>query len=81
MIEIKPELDLFLWGYDLNLNKFFDQLQQVLQVLFVIGRFFSSNTKETNSIRPVYYSILNSFGQRSQYMSIKFPLYKQSENP
>ena len=31
--------------------------------------------------RPVYYSILNSFGQRSQYISIKFPLHKQSENP
>ena len=30
---------------------------------------------------PVYYSILNSFGQRSQYRSIKFPLHKQSENP
>ena len=33
------------------------------------------------SSRPVYYSILNSFGQRSQYISIKFPLHKQSENP
>ena len=30
--------------------------------------------------RPVYYSILNSFGQRSQYISIKFPLHKPSEN-
>ena len=26
------------------------------------------------SSRPVYYSILNSFGQKSQYISIKFPL-------
>ena len=25
--------------------------------------------------------ILNTFGQRSQYISIKFPLHKQSENP
>ena len=33
------------------------------------------------SSRQVYYSILNSFGQISQYISIKFPLYKQSENP
>ena len=31
------------------------------------------------SSRPVYYSILNSFGQR--YISIKFPLHKRSENP
>jgi hypothetical protein len=32
------------------------------------------------SSRPVYYSILNSLGQRSQYVSLKFPLHKQSEN-
>ena len=31
--------------------------------------------------RPVYYSILNSFDQRSQHISIKFPLHKQSEKP
>ena len=31
--------------------------------------------------RPVYYSILNSFGRRSQYISINFPLHKQFENP
>ena len=37
--------------------------------------------RKVASSRPVYYSILNSFGQRSQYISIKFPLYKQSENP
>ena len=29
----------------------------------------------------VYYSILNSFGQRSQYISIKFSLHKLSDNP
>ena len=29
---------------------------------------------------PVYNSILNSLRQRSQYISIKFPLKKQSEN-
>jgi magnesium-transporting ATPase (P-type) len=32
------------------------------------------------SIRPVCYSILELFGQRSQYVSIKFPLHKPSEN-
>ena len=37
--------------------------------------------RKVASSRPVYYSILNSFGQRSQYISIKFPLHKQSENP
>ena len=31
------------------------------------------------SSRPVYYSILDSFGQRSQYISIKFRLHKQCE--
>ena len=37
--------------------------------------------RKVTSSRPIYYSILNSFGQRSQYISIKFPLHKQSENP
>ena len=32
------------------------------------------------SNRPVYYSILELFGQRSQYISIKFLLHKPSEN-
>ena len=31
--------------------------------------------------RPVYYSTLNSFGQRSQYISIKLPRHKQFKNP
>jgi hypothetical protein len=33
------------------------------------------------SSRPVYYSILNSFGQRSTYISIKLPLPKLSKSP
>ena len=32
------------------------------------------------SSRSVYYSILEFFGQRSQYIRIKFPLHKPSEN-
>ena len=36
--------------------------------------------RKVASSRPVYYSILNSFGQRSQYISTKFPLHKLSEN-
>ena len=32
------------------------------------------------SSRPVYYTILELFGQRSQYISMKFPLHKPSEN-
>ena len=36
---------------------------------------------KVRSSRPVYYSILELFGQRSQYISIKFLLHKQSENP
>ena len=31
--------------------------------------------------RPVYYSIFDNFVQRSQYVSIKILLHKQSENP
>ena len=37
--------------------------------------------RKVSSSRPVYYSISEPFGQRSQYISIKFPLHKQSENP
>jgi hypothetical protein len=36
--------------------------------------------RKVTSIRPVYYSILELFDQRSQYISIKFPLHKPSEN-
>ena len=36
--------------------------------------------RKVASSRPVYYSILNSLCQRSQYISIKFLLHKQSEN-
>ena len=31
--------------------------------------------RKVTSSKPVYYSILNSLGQRSQYISIKFPLH------
>jgi hypothetical protein len=47
-----------------------------------ITRFQNPKThRKVASSRPVYYSILNPFGQRSQYISIRFPLHKQSENP
>ena len=36
--------------------------------------------RKVASSRPVYYSILDSFGQRSQYIRIKFPLHKQSRD-
>ena len=36
--------------------------------------------RKVASSRPVYYSILQLFDQRSQYISIKFPLHKPSEN-
>ena len=32
--------------------------------------------RKVPSSRPVYYSILETFDQRSQYISIKFPLHK-----
>ena len=37
--------------------------------------------RKVASSRPVNYSILELFGQRSQYISIKIPPHKQSENP
>ena len=40
-----------------------------------------SSVKSKAADRSTIYSILNSFGQRSQYISIKFPIHKQSENP
>ena len=40
-----------------------------------------STYRKDASSRPVYYSILEPFGQRSQYISIKFTLHKPSENP
>ena len=36
--------------------------------------------RKVASSRPVYYSILELFGQRSQYIGMKFPLHKASEN-
>ena len=41
----------------------------------------SNKYHKVASSRPFYYSILESFGQRSEYISIKFPLHKESENP
>ena len=40
--------------------------------------FEQGNYRKVANNRPVYYSILDSLGQRSQY---KYPLHKQSENP
>ena len=37
--------------------------------------------RKVASSRPVYYSILELFGQRPQYISIKFSFHKPSENP
>ena len=48
----------------------------IIYLLHVILRYH-----KVASSRPVYYSILQPFDQRSQYISIKFPLHKQSENP
>ena len=36
--------------------------------------------RKVASSRPVYYSILDPLAQRSQYISIKFLLHKQSED-
>ena len=49
----------------------------------IFQTFWKTHTLKSRALgsRPVYYSILKSFGQRSQYISIKPPLHKQSENP
>ena len=39
-------------------------------------RSYMVSYRKVASSRPVYYSILDSLGQRSQYISIKFPLHK-----
>ena len=36
--------------------------------------------RKVASSRPVYYSILQLFDQRSQYIQVKYPLHKPSEN-
>ena len=42
---------------------------------FCCGNYSRKETVKMH-LCSVYYSILNSFGQRSQYISIKFPLHK-----
>ena len=41
----------------------------------------SNKYRKVASSRPVYYSILELLGQRSQYIRVKFALHKPSENP
>ena len=50
------------------------------QVIYEVFIKMKLNYRKVASSRPVYYLILENFGQRSQYISIKFPLHKESEN-
>ena len=59
---------IFLWTYILEMYE---------QINFTTSDF---TYHKVASSRPVYNSILELFGQRSQYISIKFPLHKPSEN-
>ena len=54
----------------------------LLYTLLLTGLEGSTNHayRKVASSRPVYYSISDSLGQRTQYISVKFPLHKQSEN-
>ena len=45
------------------------------------GIYVQYSYRKVTSSRLAYYSILDSFVQRSQYISIKFPIHKQTENP
>ena len=71
----------------LELGKFFgcifkrDSLWALLRIWFVVIVLSKFIYRKVASSRPVYYSILDSLDQRSQYISIKFPLHKHSENP
>ena len=63
------------------------QLKDVYQLKLKVAKSQKSlpysqiKNRKVASSRPVYYLILNSLGQRSQYISINFSLHKQSENP
>ena len=57
------------------------EVQPLPVLVWAHRKYFSFQCHKVVSSRLVYYSILNSFGKRSQYISIKFALHKQSENP
>ena len=50
------------------------------EIIFEVALLFYMYRKVASS-RLVYYSILNTFGKRSHYISILFTLHKKSENP
>ena len=63
---------------------FFSTNKHCGSLWFSAGKFklyLANHYRKVASSRLVYYSILNYFDQRSQYMSIKFPLHKKSDNP
>merc|ERR1719400_875490 len=45
-----------------------------------MGTYFFLIYRKVTSSRPVHYSISDLLSQRSQYIHIKFPLHKESEN-
>ena len=62
-------------------NLFYKKQWQIDNLRLIVSRFMNTYTyHKVASSRVVYYSISNSFGQRSHYISIKFPLHKPSEN-
>ena len=54
---------------------------QIIITLYLFNPILETIYHKVGSSRPVYYSILDLLGQRSQYIRIRFPLHKQSENP
>ena len=52
--------------------------KDVVFTQLVIFEFTNYRYPKVTSSRPVYYSILELLGQRSQYIRIKFPLHKPS---
>ena len=72
-----------LWKMNIHTSKKWPEL--VITLSFIKGHLFPitlynfTSYRKVVSSRPVYYSILERYGQRSLYISINFPLHKPSE--
>ena len=82
-----------LWHMHTSLKAFYNLESNFSRLIWCVNNFtflsidwhmkvflMSKTYCKVSSSRPVYYSILNYLGQRSQCISIKFPLLKNSEN-
>ena len=63
-----------------NNNNTRTSLEKVTAKKSELPLFYRTVYHKVASIRSVYYSILDLLGQRSQYIRVKFPFNKLSEN-